>query len=143
MPDDIDMQEIAKNLDHLELRSQWAQKTREKWDQEIKAETTEIEKRLIRAAEYTRHPDFAEYVEFCEETYGEHPMVTMMRDLAWQRERGINEDELEPPEGPLHPRYGRVMGRQTFYPFEKWLMHKKDLQYRSSEPDHRHPSKHI
>ncbi len=80
-----------------------------------------LEDRIKRLEEQTRHPLYKKFVDHCMERYGEHPMVLEMRDLSWQIEHGFGDDENEPPEGPVNPRYGRVTGRDNFWPFTFYL----------------------
>ena len=83
-----------------------------------------LEDRLKSLEEQSKHPLYTDYASFCMERYGEHPMVITIRDLVFQLDHGFNQDEIEPAEGPLHERYGRVRGRETFVSFTEFLRQK-------------------
>lgn len=56
------------------------------------------------------------------EKHGEPPIISELRDLKWQAEViGMGNNSVPPEDGPIPPRYGRIKGRETFTPFNRWL----------------------
>lgn len=95
----------------------------------LNSKTATVEQRVAILAEQIKHPAYKKYIDFCHEMYGEHPASIALRDLGWQIETGLDDDDHEPPEGPINPRYGRIRGRTTYIPFQYWLSHnKKELE---------------
>lgn len=83
------------------------------------------EQRIHEVTKWILHPAYEEFTEFHKENHqGLDPTLAAIKDMDHIiRNKDWDETGPHSAEEYLHPRYGRVMGHRTFYPFPDWLHH--------------------